>query len=391
MEKRIRKRIEKGLYTVGGMVYGERSRNGVLHRRKAPMQGTCALNSSGRPTADLRQWYRMFRDQVDNEKWLELEESKQRSSYPTVAELCRAYAEIAAAEYAKEGEPRPATSAQNVQALKRVAKACGVGEGGRIDDLTPAVIEKWVGEFCGGYAEESGERARTSAWSQLAQARGAWTAWTRLCYQRRNIKLPDCLFRWPTPKRNNAPSYRRPPDALRKATMEWYAGLAEASGGMWAAATLMIQFAMRPGDASALRWEQITGGAGKRALRYVPSKTRGRTASARAVTWPVSEALYKLLRRHGGTEYVVPGESLTARYEVYQHALNPAMRSLGWNPETYGKACYELRKLCVDAVYRKFGIERAVQISGDNAATIMRFYADPQVEGLAPVDVSKLV
>lgn len=391
MSKRTRKKIEPGLFLIDGVVYGERSKDGKLTRRKAPMQGSAALNTNGKPTAALRQWFRGLCDQVDNAQWEALEANRQRSSYPTVELLCRAYSEIAAAEYAAHGEPRPSTAMQNVQAFKRVALACGVGDDGRVDDLTATAIEKWVSTFCAGYSDEHGERARTSAWSQLAQAKGLWTRWTLPYYDRRAIKIPECLKAWPTPKRNHAPAYHRPPDALRKATMEWYAKLKDVSKGMWVGATLMLQFAMRPGDAAELKWQSITGEPGARVLRYVPSKTRGRTASSRSVTWPVSDALYDELRARGGSEYVVPGESPTARYDVFQHAMNPAMRSLGWDEATYGKACYELRKLCVDAVYRKFGLERAVQISGDNASTILKFYADPQVEGLSPVDVSTIV
>lgn len=390
MALRERKRIEKGMFLISGMVYGERSKDGRVIRRKAPMQGAAAINANGRPTAALRQWLRGFFDSVQNEDWEKLEAQKLRSGYPTVSELCRVYAEIAAAEYAKEGEPRPATATQNQSAIIRIAKASGVGEDGRTDELTPALIERWIGTFCA--AHTGGEdRARTSAWSQLAQAKGVWTRWTLPYYEARGMKIPECLHAWPTPKRNFAPSYRRPPDALRKATMEWYGKAADVAPGAWVAATLMLQFAMRPGDASALRWQDITGEAGNRVLRYVPSKTRGRTAKARAVTWPVSDTLYDALRAKGGVEYVVPGDSPTTRYDVFQHAINPAMRALGWAEATYGKACYELRKLCVDAVYRKLGLERAVQISGDNAQTILRFYADPQVEGLSPVDVSTLV
>ena len=66
------------------------------------------------------------------------------------------------------------------------------------------------------------------------------------------------------------------------------------------------------------------------------------------------------------------------------------MRDLGWQRETYGKACYELRKLCIDAVYRTLGVEAAVQVSGDNVATIMRYYADPNRDRAA-VDVSGMI
>ncbi len=54
------------------------------------------------------------------------------------------------------------------------------------------------------------------------------------------------------------------------------------------------------------------------------------------------------------------------------------------------KGCYELRKICVDHVYQKFGAEIASSISGDDIRTVMRYYADPSavsVEGVRIVDL----
>ena len=50
----------------------------------------------------------------------------------------------------------------------------------------------------------------------------------------------------------------------------------------------------------------------------------------------------------------------------------------------------ELRKLCIDAVYRALGAEAAVQISGDNIATVLKYYADPN-RGREAVDVASMI
>ena len=56
--------------------------------------------------------------------------------------------------------------------------------------------------------------------------------------------------------------------------------------------------------------------------------------------------------------------------------LNPLMRvTCGLEQES--KACYELRKFCIDTIYRSLGAEAAVAISGDRLETIMKYYADP--------------
>ena len=41
------------------------------------------------------------------------------------------------------------------------------------------------------------------------------------------------------------------------------------------------------------------------------------------------------------------------------------------------KGAYELRKICIDHVYQRFGAEMASAISGDDIRTVTRYYADP--------------
>ena len=53
--------------------------------------------------------------------------------------------------------------------------------------------------------------------------------------------------------------------------------------------------------------------------------------------------------------------------------------------ETWNKAVYELRKLCVDTVRREQGVDAAVAISGDRRETIDRYYSDPyKLSGVTP-------
>ena len=57
---------------------------------------------------------------------------------------------------------------------------------------------------------------------------------------------------------------------------------------------------------------------------------------------------------------------------------------------TGSKGCYELRKICIDHIYQKYGVEMASSISGDDIRTVMRYYADPSavhVENVRVVDL----
>ena len=133
-------------------------------------------------------------------------------------------------------------------------------------------------------------------------------------------------------------------------------------------------------------------------LCYTPHKTR--LSSARTVAWPVHPEVWTRLcayrdtglfhKRRGAwrkkearnRELVVP----CAR-DVYA-SLNRELRAL----ELFNgpKGCYELRKICIDHIYQKFGAEMASSISGDDIRTVTRYYADPsavKVQGVRVVDL----
>lgn len=380
MPQRTRERIEKGLYIVNGVVYMERTKGGVLCRRKAPVQFSAALNSRRQPTADLRRAYREFLDGVENEAFREMRRA--RSVAPTPERLAEAYRAAAALRFAQHRQPRQRTVDNNVTAFLALCRDVGAE---RVDRLTPQAVGEWVAGRAAG-----SDRARVTAWSTLAQARSLWAAWTIEGYERAGIVIPVCLARWPRGRaRAVTRKYMRPPEELRAATMAWYAGLEESDQAAWAAATLMVQFAMRPADAARLRWEDFEARPdGNLTLVYVPAKTRDTTAAPRPVRWPAAAELLARMRAAGGAEHVVPGACEADRYALFSGRLNPAMRALGWERARWGKACYELRKMCVDGVRRRFGLDRSVQISGDSPSTVQDYYSDPNDDAIGPVDLS---
>ena len=58
---------------------------------------------------------------------------------------------------------------------------------------------------------------------------------------------------------------------------------------------------------------------------------------------------------------------------------------------TGSKGCYELRKVCIDHVYQKFGAEMAASISGDGIRTMMRYYADPSQPNIGDIRIIDLI
>lgn len=383
---RKREKIQRGIFLIDGKVYIERTFQGKILRRKTVCQGDNAIKR-GKPTKDLLSEFKTFGDIVDNKRFEELEASKHRSEAPTLERLIEAYRKAAEVEYAANSRPRPATVDINVGSLKLIAKGCNVGMQDRIDKLTHDVIRDYIDCRCDG-----SDRSRRSAWSALAHAKSLFSKWAIVRYEGMKIRIPDCCTQWPAqPKAGLILEYERPAKELREKTMAWYNGLEATNKTMWAAVTLMVQFAMRPVDASELTWEAFQRDGECWVLKYIPSKTKGRTSRPRPVLWPVTDDLYNRLRKAGGQEHIVDHPLPYLRYAYYIRYINAEMRKLGWDREKYKKACYELRKLCVDAIYHNLGAEKASQISGDNIQTVIKYYADRNRCGFEGVDVSKMI
>lgn len=103
----------------------------------------------------------------------------------------------------------------------------------------------------------------------------------------------------------------------------------------------------------------------KHFLCYTPHKTA--LTSGRWVCWPIHPDIWRCFEDYGGLD------GLDVTDETFDQ-INCDLRALGF---TGHKGAYELRKICIDHVYQKYGAEMAVSISGDDIRTITRYYADP--------------
>ena len=156
----------------------------------------------------------------------------------------------------------------------------------------------------------------------------------------------------------------------------WYRTL---DGEVWFAATMMLEFAMRNGDVLRLKPENFVERGEMRYLNYVPHTTE--LTSGRRVFWPIHDDIWAKIKDLGG----VAGFDLTD--EVFS-TINKAMRSMGFSGSKGG---FELRKICIDHIYQKYGAEMATSISGDDIKTISRYYADPAQPNIGAVRVIDLI
>lgn len=230
--------------------------------------------------------------------------------------------------------------------------------------VKPPLIRQYLADML-----KSGTKPLT-ALSYLCQFRQLFAKWMRPYYEDQGWQVP------PFPEiggRPSAPRYVRPPSERLSDVKKWY--LALPTGPLWFCATMMLEFAMRNSDILRLRRENFIEHEGRIYLNYTPHKTMH--SSGRVVRWPVHADLWRRIRN-------IAFDCDETTFEE----LNRAMRALGF---TGSKGAYELRKICIDHVYQRFGAEMAVSISGDNIKTIIHYYADPSQPNIGDVRITDLL
>lgn len=287
---------------------------------------------------------------------------------PTIEQVIKCYRAIAPIERMKTGRPGAETVANAVRGARNVCNACGVPLNSSVSALTRQKLDFALGTFM-----RRGV-SRLSAWSYLCQLRAVFAQWCIPYYKDAGWMIPPLEI---PSFRVQPPRYVRPSPELLSRVKAWYGQL---EGERWFAATMMLEFAMRNGDVLRLRASNfVTRPEGGHFLSYTPHKTE--LSSGRRVYWPVHDLIWTRLEDLGGLQ------GLDVTDETFDE-LNRSLRTLGFNGS---KASYELRKICIDHVYQKFGAEMAVSISGDDIKTITRYYADPAQPNIGAVRIVDLL
>ena len=255
--------------------------------------------------------------------------------------------------------------------------------------IKPPLIHRYLSDLL-----KSGVKPIT-AMTYMMQLQQLFAKWIRPYYEDLGWKVPE----FPSlGKRPLAPRYVRPPSEQLAKVKAWYEELCASCGvpgalcgdgeqgtahcaqstnarALWFVATMMLEFAMRNSDILRLKRENFVEHEGRVFLNYTPHKTAH--SSGRVVKWPVHPVLWERIR----------GYELDFNEDVFRE-LNRQMRGLGF---TGAKGAYELRKICIDHVYQRYGAEMAVSISGDNIKTIIHYYADPAQPNIGAVRVVDLL
>ena len=289
---------------------------------------------------------------------------------PTFEQVIKCYKIIALTERMKSGRPGTETVANAVRGLKQVCTAAGIQLTASVSELTRKRLDLALATFIGKGL------SRLSAWSYICQLRAVFAKWSIPYYRDAGWEIPK--LEMPS-FRAKAPRYQRPCVEMLGRVKAWYKTL---KGEYWFAATMMLEFGMRNGDVLRLNKnnfverevEEFEANVGETLqfmkhtqhyLSYTPHKTE--LTSGRHVFWPIHQEIWEKYEEYGGID------CLDVTDEIFVD-LNRQLRALGFHGH---KASYELRKICIDHVYQKFGVEMAVSLSGDDIKTISRYYADP--------------
>ena len=286
---------------------------------------------------------------------------------PTMEQVMRCYRIISQTERMKTGRPGEITVANAINGTAKVCEAARIPYSEPVTSITRNKIDMALAVFI-----ERG-LTRITAWSYVCQLRSMFAKWCRPYYEDAGWEIPPL----DVPRfRVRAPRYRRPSGEMLARVKAWYG---KQTGENWFAATMMLEFAMRNGDVLRLKEENFIEKDGRHYLNYTPHKTE--LTSGRHVCWPIHESIWQKLEEYGGLAcFGITDETFDE--------INRDLRSIGFRGQ---KAAYELRKICIDHIYQKYGAEMAVSISGDDIKTITQYYADPAQPNIGAVRVIDLL
>lgn len=307
---------------------------------------------------------------------------------PTMNKMMKVYVDSATVERLKCGRPGEGTVQNTVSGYKAFRRwlnerrdHLGYAYIGFDEDfpsvsiIKPDLVHKYLADML-----KRGVKPVT-AMSYLNQLQSLFAKWVRPYYEDRGWKVPE----FPSlGKRPRSQCYQRPSTEQLAKVKTWYESLEH--GALWFAATMMLEFGMRNSDVLRLKTENFVEKDGMVYLNYTPHKTEN--SSGRMVKWPIHPTIWEKIR--GGEKCGVQSAEWSLpdfTVDIFRE-LNRQMRGLGF---TGTKGAYELRKICVDHVYQKYGAEMATSISGDDIKTIIRYYADPSQPNIGAVRVVDLL
>lgn len=286
---------------------------------------------------------------------------------PTIEQVMKCYQIIAQTERMKTGRPGVETVSNALRGTVNICRSAHIELTSPVTSLTRKKIDIALATFV-----ERG-LTRISAWSYVWQLKSVFAKWCMPYYKDAGWEIPPLDL---PSFRAKAPHYVRPSVEMLSRVKAWYK---KQTGEHWFAATMMLEFAMRNSDVLRLKDANFVENDSGHYLSYTPHKTE--LSSGRRVYWPIHDDIWEKFMEYGGLS------GLDVTDQTFSD-INYDLRALGFRGT---KGAYELRKICIDHVYQKFGAEMAVSISGDEIRTISKYYADPAQPNLGTIRILDLI
>lgn len=333
---------------------------------------------TGRPTPELRAEYHRW---VDECARCSGQTNARTIRVPTIGELIELYEVLARERAANPNFRKPTETTINnvIWRAKISAQDLGLTMSRPYNELCCQESMKKL------FAIYSKNCAGTTAWLYIMRLKQLTARWFRLkCAERGFVvethDMPD------VGNASRPPEYRML-TAEQKAKIEaWYVSLADHEDPeMFLAASIVAQLAVRPCDVIMLKAENFVRYPDDEFVHLVYTPRKTRESSNRRVDWPIRPALWQQIEAVAG-ERLARGETMIKQRQIFDK-LNRAMRP-ACGMESWNKAVYELRKLCIDTVRREQGVDAAVALSGDRRETIDRYCSDPyKMVGIKPLEI----
>lgn len=291
--------------------------------------------------------------------------------------LFTTYKSIAETERIKMGKPSKTRQFTTINAARCILQGCGLDENATLDELTRERMDE--------YAVKALTRGvkPISVYSYFEALRGFTARWTREYYAARKMYVQA----FNTPRVRIPPRrYQRPSKETINRVAKWYKDVESKNGIIvYCAVALMLNFAMRNSDVLRLTWGNFKEQGDAATLEYTPHKTA--LSSGRRVVCRVPNTIWRRLKRLRGKDATDATRVFSCSRYIFRK-VNKSLRDIGF---TGSKGAYELRKLCIDCVYRNFGAEAASAISGDDIKTVLKYYADGSICNIGNVCISDLM
>lgn len=371
---RVWKKVDQSIYAVGPkkIIFFRAMVNGKRTMVRAPLQGAAALYPNGRPTNELKKASLAWRYSLMNQDYYE-QHGDRKDKVPSFAKLIDLYESAAAAERLKSGTPEPRTIESAVRYFKYLVEGCGYGLAEPCTKLKTSDIDAYM------VRKIRDGATPTTAWAYAMSCKSVTSRWSLAYYANEDYEVKPYVM--PIIKNRRPPRYERPSQATLDAVEAWYRSLWKEEGmsarecRVWFFASMMLRFAVRNGDVGRLTPRDFVRKDGEVRLCYTPHKTANRSRTR--VCWPLSDEMARRIEKVAKALGIEEDVAFVNSPVSVGLIVNEAIRKFPELAERE-KASYELRKMCVDRIFHKFGVEMAAAISGDDIRTLAYFYSDPE-------------